>query len=108
MMLRYTVQFTSIITRWNCACLVCATHNPGRAIRPPLCSIPVAGPFDHVGVDVIQFPRSNSGNQYAVVFVDYLTSGQKHSLFLPDHCHYYPTASQRDHEPTRGTSGDLV
>lgn len=24
-------------------------------------------------VDVIQFPKSNSGNQYAVVFVDYLT-----------------------------------
>ena len=61
------------IARWTRACLVCATHNLGRAVRPPLCPIPVAGPFDRVGVDVIQFPRSNSGNQYAVVFVDYLT-----------------------------------
>ena len=61
------------ITRWTRACLVCATHNPGRAVRPPLSPIPVNGPFDRVGVDLIQFPRSNSGNQYAVVFVDYLT-----------------------------------
>lgn len=29
--------------------------------------------FDRVGVDVIQFLQSNSGNQYAVVFIDYLT-----------------------------------
>ena len=32
----------------------------------PLTPIPVAGPFDRVGVDIIQFPQS-------VVFVDYLT-----------------------------------
>lgn len=30
-------------------------------------------PFDRVGVDVIQYPKSSKGNQYAVVFVDYLT-----------------------------------
>ena len=41
--------------------------------RPPLTPIPVAGPFDRVGVDVIQFPKAQSGKQYAVVFVDYLT-----------------------------------
>ena len=28
---------------------------------------------DRVGVDVLKFPRSASGNQYAIVFVDYLT-----------------------------------
>jgi hypothetical protein len=33
----------------------------------------VGGPFDRVGVDVIQFPQSSSGNLYAVVFMDYLT-----------------------------------
>ena len=63
----------SDITRWTCGCLVRNTHSPGRAVRAPLTPIPVAGPFDRVGVDVIQFPRSNNGNQYAVVFVDYLT-----------------------------------
>ena len=63
----------SDITRWTRACLVCNTHSPGRAVRAPLTPMPVAGPFDRVGVDVIQFPRSYNGNQYAVVFVDYLT-----------------------------------
>ena len=33
----------------------------------------MAGPFDRVGVDVIQFPRSRSRKNYAIVFVDYLT-----------------------------------
>ena len=37
--------------------------------------IPVAGPFDRVGADFIKFPKSKNGNQYAIVFVDYLTSG---------------------------------
>ena len=81
-MLRYTVHFTSIMGGMVCvlispgatrACPVCATHN---AVRPPLCPIPVAGPF---GVDVIQFPQSNSGNQYAVIFEDYLTKWPKYS-----------------------------
>ena len=38
-----------------------------------LTPIPVSGPFDRVGIDVIKFPRSTKGNQYAVVFMDYLT-----------------------------------
>ena len=63
----------SDITRWTRGCLVCNSHSPGRAVRAPLTPIPVTGPFDRVGVDVIQFPRSHQGNQYAVVFVDYLT-----------------------------------
>ena len=35
--------------------------------------IPVAGPFDQVGVDVIKFPCSSQEKRYAVVFIDYLT-----------------------------------
>ena len=42
-------------------------------MTPPLTPIPVSGPFDHVGVDMIQFPKSYHGNQYAIVFIDYLT-----------------------------------
>lgn len=42
-------------------------------MKPPLTPIPVAGPFDTLGVDVIQYPTSYNGIQYAVVFVDYLT-----------------------------------
>ena len=61
------------ITNWTRACLVCTTRSAGRAVRPPLSPIPVSGPFDRVGVDVIQFPCTRRGNKYAVVFMDYLT-----------------------------------
>ena len=33
----------------------------------------VSGPFDRVGVDVIQFRKLAKGNCYAIVFIDYLT-----------------------------------
>ena len=52
---------------------MCATRQPGKAVHLPLNPIPVKGPFHRVGVDVIQFIISYSGNQYAVVFTDYLT-----------------------------------
>ena len=61
------------IREWCLACVPCATRNVGKQVRPPLTPIPVAGPFDRVGVDVIQFPKSKRGNRYALVFVDYLT-----------------------------------
>ena len=31
------------------------------------------GPFDCVGVDVLQLPKTKRGNKYAIVFMDYLT-----------------------------------
>ena len=61
------------VTKWSRGCLTCATYTTGRPVRPPLTPIPVAGPFDRMGVDVVQLPRSSRGNRYAVVFVDYLT-----------------------------------
>ena len=57
---------------WTRGCIVCATRSVGRAVKPPLTPIPVAGPLDSIGADVIQFPKTSRGNQYAVVFVDYL------------------------------------
>lgn len=51
----------------------CAILSTDQAVLPLLTPIPVGGPFDWVGIDVIQFPRSHQGNQYAVVFTDYLT-----------------------------------
>ena len=56
----------------------------GKALQPPLTPIPVASPFDWVGVDVLKFPKSELGNQYAIVFVDYLTKWPK----------VYPTSDQ--------------
>ncbi len=63
------------ITRWCKGCITCASRRLGQATRPPgpLPPIPVGGPFDWIGVDVIQFPQSYQGNEYAVVFMDYLT-----------------------------------
>ena len=54
-------------------CETCASCNVGRPIKPYLTPIPVAGPFDRVGVDVIKFPCSSRGKRYAIVFIDYLT-----------------------------------
>ena len=33
----------------------------------------MSGPFDRIGVDIVQFPKSAKGNRYAIAFVDYLT-----------------------------------
>lgn len=55
------------------SCLLCASRHVGQAHKPPLSPIPVAGPFDCLGVDIIQFPCSWDGNKYAVVYMDYLT-----------------------------------
>ena len=63
----------SDVSYWCRACLVCATRNVGQAIKPLLTPIPVGGPFDRVGVDILQLPKSSRGNRYAVVFMDYLT-----------------------------------
>ena len=35
--------------------------------------LPVGGPFDRIGVDIVQLPTSHKGNKYAVIFMDYLT-----------------------------------
>lgn len=61
------------ICKWCNGCLVCATRQPSRTTHSPLNPIPVEGPFHQVRVDVIQFPKSQSGNQYVVVVTNYLT-----------------------------------
>ena len=56
------------------SCLTCATRKgTGRAFKPPLQPIPVGRPFHRIGVDVLQLPLTESGNQYVVIFLDYLT-----------------------------------
>ena len=61
------------VRKWCQSCLTCASRHVGRAHKPLLTPIPVAGAFDCVGVDIIQFPCSYDGNKYAIVFMDYLT-----------------------------------
>ena len=56
------------------SCLTCASRTgQGQAPRPHLQPIPVGGPFHRVGVDILQLPLTYEGNQYAIVFMDYLT-----------------------------------
>ena len=70
---RYWWPHVSQVSRWCQTCVICASHQVGKALKPPLTPIPVAGPFDWVGIDVLKFPKSELGNQYAIVFIDYLT-----------------------------------
>lgn len=44
-----------------------------RALKPELQSIPIGSSFHRVEVDVMQLPLSYEGNQYAIVFMDYLS-----------------------------------
>lgn len=48
------------IMRWTHGCLVCNTNSLGHALHAPLAPIPVAGPFNRVGVNVLQLPRPNN------------------------------------------------
>lgn len=50
----------------------CASHNLGKSVNPYMISIPVAGPFNQVGVDAIKFPCSSREKEYTVAFIDYL------------------------------------
>ena len=56
------------------SCVDCASvQGQGFKGTPPLVSIPVGGPFECVGMDFVEFDKSAAGNQYALVFQDYLT-----------------------------------
>ena len=63
------------IDNWCKSCVDCATKKtPRNQTKAPIFSLPVEGPFDRVGVDILgPFPVSKSGNRYVIVFTDYLT-----------------------------------
>ena len=55
-------------------CPECAiVSGTGRQHRPPLHPIPVKRPFQIVGVDIMDLPRTSEGNKHVIVFQDYLT-----------------------------------
>ncbi len=55
-------------------CPECAiVSGGGRVQRPPLHPIPVQRPFQIVGVDVMDLPKTIDGNCHVLVFQDYLT-----------------------------------
>ena len=60
------------------SCLLCATRQgSSKKRKPPLCQIPLGGPFQRVAVDLLQLPFTQRGNKYAVVFIDNLTKWLK-------------------------------
>ena len=62
------------VRRYCRGCLVCVSRRgPGKGLRPPLHPIAVGEPFHRVAVDVLQLPKTVNGNQYVIVFMDYLT-----------------------------------
>ena len=67
---RSVVTMRNDVVKWCKACIVCATWRQGWAVTPLLIPIPVAGPFDCVGID-IQFTKSSKDSKNAIVFVDW-------------------------------------
>ena len=56
------------------SCGECATvAGVGRRSKPPLHPIPVQRPFQIVGLDIMELPKTEQGNRYIVVFQDFLT-----------------------------------
>ena len=65
-------------------CLTCASYRGGgRRTKPPLMPIKVGGPFERVGVDILEMPLTMDGNRYVVVFLDYLTKWVE-AFAMPD------------------------
>ena len=55
-------------------CPECVTvSGVGRRHKPPLHPIPVSRPFQILGVDLMELPKTSSGNRYVVVFQDMFT-----------------------------------
>ena len=61
-------------TEFASNCAECAVvRGSGRLQRPPLHPIEVSHPFQILGVDIMELPLTKSGNQYAIVFQDFLS-----------------------------------
>ena len=66
-MYRHAVEFCK-----NCG--ECATvAGVGRRNKPPLHPIPVQRPFQIVGLDITELPKTDQGNHYVIVFQDFMT-----------------------------------
>ena len=62
------------VQKFTANCPQCTVVTGGaRHHRPPLHPIPVNRPFQIVGGDVMELPKTDAGNQYVLVFQDFLT-----------------------------------
>jgi len=51
----------------------CIVNGTGNKKKPPLHPIPVQRPFQIIGIDIMELPRTAKGNRYVVVMQDFLT-----------------------------------
>lgn len=63
----FTKGFTPVGEKFCKACVICATHNLGKAVTPP--PPPPTRPFEHVMMDFIELHPAE-GNKFCLVFVD--------------------------------------
>ena len=56
----------------NCPECAIATGG-GKIARPPLHPIPVQQPFQILGIDIMELPKTTAGNKYVIVLQDFLT-----------------------------------
>ena len=71
----FWAKMSTDVKFWVQSCFTCQVHKaqpaPGRA---PLNPIPVTGPFDMMGVDIVgPLPMTQRKNRYLVVFMDYFS-----------------------------------
>ena len=64
-------MYSDIIEFCKPECAIVSGH--GRRNKPPLYPIPVQRPFQIVGVDVMDLPKTLQGNQHVIVFQDMFT-----------------------------------
>ena len=57
----------------NCTSCAIVNGGGGHVAKPPLHPVPVQRPFQILGVDVMELPKTRAGNRYVLVFQDYLT-----------------------------------
>lgn len=56
------------------SCPECAiVSGGGRKHKPPLHPIPVQRPFQIIGVDIMELPKTRKGNRYVVLFQDFFS-----------------------------------
>ena len=54
-------------------CVGCQARKAVVKPRVPFLHLPVRGPFDIVGMDILSLPETPRGNRYVIVFTDYFT-----------------------------------
>lgn len=57
----------------NCTSCAIVTGGGGHVAKPLLHPVPVQRPFQILGVDIMELPKTQAGNKYVLVFQDYLT-----------------------------------